>query len=376
MAQDPLGLFLTQETFFHSFFVPASAMAAAIKKAFEMFHVYLTPSTAADVLAGSKLPVFPGGYLLGGTLLLNLLTAHFTRFTFTRKKAGIWMVHAGLILLLLGQLLTDMLARESVLHLREGEAKNYSELSRRSELVVNDTTEADTDKVVAIPQGRLTRGQEIRHPELPFTVRVKEFFGNSSAEERPADSSEPASATQDIGARAVVKPLPPETDMNKADVPSSVIELVAPQGSLGTWLVSGFISRPQSFSFANRTYQLGLRRQRIYKPFTIRLLKFQHDIYPGTDIPKNFSSRILLQRPDTGEKREVLVYMNSPLRYAGETYYQSSFDPDDHGSVLQVVRNPSWLTPYFSVLLVGLGLVVQFGMHLFAFTAKRKPRPA
>ena len=24
-----------------------------------------------------------------------------------------------------------------------------------------------------------------------------------------------------------------------------------------------------------------------------------------------------------GEKREVLIYMNSPLRYAGETYYQA-----------------------------------------------------
>ena len=77
---------------------------------------------------------------------------------------------------------------------------------------------------------------------------------------------------------------------------------------------------------------------------------------PGTDIPKNFSSRVLLQRPETGEKREVLIYMNNPLRYAGETYYQSSFDPDDHGTILQVVHNPSWLTPYFSCVLVGVGL--------------------
>ena len=86
-----------------------------------------------------------------------------------------------------------------------------------------------------------------------------------------------------------------------------------------------------------------LRPRRDYKPFSLQLLDFQHDIYPGTDIPKNFSSRVVLERPDKSEKREVLIYMNNPLRYAGETYYQASFDQDNHGTILQVVRNPSWL---------------------------------
>src|SRR2546425_7458562 len=55
--------------------------------------------------------LLPGGYLIGSLLLLNLLAAHATRFKFTRKKIGIWMIHAGIILLLVGQLLTDLLAR-------------------------------------------------------------------------------------------------------------------------------------------------------------------------------------------------------------------------------------------------------------------------
>jgi hypothetical protein len=112
--------------------------------------------------------------------------------------------------------------------------------------------------------------------------------------------------------------------------------------------------------------------ERFYKPFTVHLLEFKHDKYPGTDIPKNFSSRVRLQRPATGEDREVLIYMNNPLRYAGETYYQASFDPDDHGTVLQVVHNPSWLTPYFSCVLVGIGLMTQFSSHLIDFAGKRK----
>jgi hypothetical protein len=64
--------------------------------------------------------------------------------------------------------------------------------------------------------------------------------------------------------------------------------------------------------------------------------------------------------------------MNNPLRYGGETYYQASFDPDNEGTILQVVRNPGWLTPYFACVLVAAGLVVQFSMHLFGFAASRR----
>jgi hypothetical protein len=75
---------------------------------------------------------------------------------------------------------------------------------------------------------------------------------------------------------------------------------------------------------------------------------------------------------ETGEQREVLIYMNNPLRYEGETYYQASFDRDDQGTVLQVVRNPSWLTPYFACVMVGVGMVWQFLSHLIGFASKQR----
>jgi hypothetical protein len=347
-AQVEFGLYKAQNDFFRSFLI------------------YWTPRGSSW-----RIPVFPGGYLIGGVLLINLVSAHLSRLKFSRDKAGIWMVHAGLILLLLGQLLTDMLSVESTMHLREGEARNYSESERAAELVVMDTSDRDADKVVAIPQGLLLRRKEISSPELPFTVRVKRFFANSMVDNRKPDSSEPSAATENVGARATVRELPHVTAMDERDVPSAVVEIATPQGPLGTWLVSEYIEQPQLLTWNNRTYQLVLRPERHYRPFSIQLLNFTHKIYAGTDIPKAFSSRILLQRPDTGEKREVLVYMNNPLRYAGETYYQASFDRDDHGSVFQVVRNPGWLTPYVSCILVGLGLVVQFMSHLVPFLRRR-----
>ena len=354
LAQVDLGLYKAQNDYFRSFFLwwgPAGA--------------------------DWKIPVFPAGYLVGSVLLINLVAGHFKRFRFTANKLGIWMVHFGLILLLLGQFMTDMLARESFLHLREvsvhGVAKNYSESPTQQEIAIVDTTEPDLDTVVAIPQAVLANQGEIRRSELPFTVRVKKFFPNAQVDELPPNSSVAAAATQGVGLHATVKELPRVTAMNVRDVPAALVEVVTPTGSLGTWLLSEMVKGSQSFTFNKHNFEMAMRLRRYYKPFSLQLLEFRHDIYPGTDIPKNFSSRVLLQRPDTGENREVLIKMNEPLRYAGETFYQADWDhDDDKGTILQVVHNPSWLTPYFSCLLVGVGLLVQFAISLFGFTFKKK----
>lgn len=349
LAQVDMGLYKAQNEFFRSFLV------------------FWGPKSAAW-----RIPVLPGGYLVGGVLLINLIASHITRFKLTRAKIGIWMVHFGLILLLLGQLGTDLLSRESTLHLRNGEAKNYSEAERQAELAVIDTTDRDTDEVVAIPQGLLSPKSEIHNRALPFVVRVKQFYANSLVEDRPANATTTPAATEGIGPLATVKELPRVTEMDRRDVPSAVVEIQTPERSLGTWLVSEYIERPQQFTYNNHTYKLELRPRRYYNAFTIRLLEFRHDLYAGTDIPKNFSSRVQLQRPDTGENREVKIYMNNPLRYASQTFYQASFDQDDRGTILQVVHNPSWLTPYFACIIVGAGLVIQFMTHLLGFSFKRK----
>src|SRR5208282_5323279 len=90
--------------------------------------------------------------------------------------------------------------------------------------------------------------------------------------------------------------------------------------------------------------------------------------------PSNFSSRIHLNDPARGEDRDVLIRMNSPLRYRGESYYQASFEPGDKVSVLQVVHNPAAITPYVACSLIALGLLTQFLTHLFGFAQKRARR--
>jgi hypothetical protein len=352
LDQVNLGIWAVQEKYFHSLFV-----------------LWRIPGTAIP------LPVFPGGYLIGGFLLVNLISAHVYRFKLTWRKSGIFLTHAGLILLLIGELLTGLWQEEFQLRLKEGETKSYAESYRYNELAIINTTDPKFDDVVAIPDKLLADQTPIQHPQLPFRVVTKEYYPNADLRMRASTGDNPSLATAGIGPQITVTPLPLTYKQDERNWPAAFVELVGPEGSLGIWLVSPQLPAPQAFDYGGRSWRIGMRAQRAYKPFSLTLEKFSHDVYVGTDIPKNFSSRLHLQTADGRDDREVLIYMNNPLRYAGLTFYQASYD-GEHTTILQVVRNPSWRLPYISCAMVALGLIVQFGIHLIGFIGKRRAAAA
>jgi hypothetical protein len=349
LAQVHLGIWGVQEQFFRTFFVLGKI-----------------PGTEVPV------PVFPGGYFIGGLLLVNLVAAHIYRFKLEWRKMGIQVTHAGLILLLLGELISGLMQVESQMRIEEGHTSHYSESSRQVELVVMDTTNPDYNEVVAIPSAVLSDGGVIQHPKLPFQLRIRDYYPNAVVQMRDqAPNAPPAIATAGVGPRVAVIPIPISYKEDERNAPASNLELVGPDGSLGIWLVSPMFGMPQKFDYQGHSWEIALRFKRYYHPFAITLLDFTHDIYPGTDIPKNFSSRIRLKTDDGHDDREVLIYMNNPLRHGGLTFYQASFEQGDKVSILQVVRNPGWILPYVACVMMAAGLVFQFGLHLLGFIRKR-----
>jgi hypothetical protein len=239
------------------------------------------------------------------------------------------------------------------------------------ELAVIDVNHADYDQVVAIPEKALARGGTFQNAALPFTLQIKRFIPNARVAMRgPEPNAAPPLATTGFGVNVAVTELPRTVKDDERDLSVAVIDVNGVQGSLGTWLVSNAIAEPQSFTLGGKTYELVMRQRRFPKAFAITLLDFTHDLSAGTDIPKNFSSRVRLVDPERGENREVLISMNDPLRYRGFTFYQSGFDNNDTTTILQVVKNPAMLLPYIACGLVALGLLTQFSMHLFGFMKK------
>jgi hypothetical protein len=315
------------------------------------------PGTAFSVA------VFPGGVLAGAVLLVNLSVATLRRLEWSWRKSGLWLTHAGLILLVVGEFVSALAQVESRLSIEQGQTLNFVERPREYELALVDTTDAGSEGIYAIPESRLHAGGLISLPGTDLAVEVRRFMLNSEVRRR-AEGEPGQGVDRGVGTGVTVDPLPPVTRDDAENQPSAIVAVSAGQAQYGTWLVSTLMGAPQSFQHAGRTYQVVLRNRREYLPYSVTLKKFSHDVYPGTNIPKNFSSLVHLSNPQGPEERDVLIFMNQPLRYEGKAFYQASFGRGDTLSILQVVDNPGWLIPYVSCALVSLGLLVHFALSL------------
>ena len=362
LDQVEYGIWETQKRYFESFIV-----------------VWSCPDFIPNInLSWIHLPL-PGGYLLGGLLFINLLAAHATRFKLTWKKSGLFCIHFGLILLLVSELITDIVSEESQMPINEGSDANYSETVLDNELVLIDRSNSDYDSIHTIPIDLLKKGKRLSVPETNLSVQALKYYPNASiARSSGAQSLEKPIGNQGITQRMSlsVTPKPKEYTEDAINTATAYVEIFdANNESLGIWLVSNVIDDrypPQLVQSGNQSYELALRFKRYYHPFKIELIDFKHDKYPGTDVPYNFSSEVYVKDMDDSIKQKALIYMNHPLRYGGLTFYQAAFANEDTTSIFQVVKNPGWLLPYISVLLMGFGMSFQFGMHFLKFLKKER----
>jgi hypothetical protein len=317
---------------------------------------------------------FPGGLTLGILLLVNLLAAHAIRFKLSWKRSGIFLIHGGLILMLLGEFIAYF-SVEGRMTIEEGETTNAVVVPRQTELAVirPDDTNKDLDRVTVVPSDILRSGV-VKSDELPFDVEVVKWFVNGAVRDARPDDSNPATKGIGLDTVAYERGEVSGVDSNQSvEVPACYLKVTKKDGSdLGTWLMWAAFKRGQPITVDGKTYEVALRLKQSYKPFSMKLLEFRFDRYAGTETPKNFSSKVHLLDPETGDDRDVVIRMNEPLRHRGETFYQADWNKEtEHGTVLQVVRNPGWLLPYFSCAIVSLGMILHFGLNLATFLQRR-----
>lgn len=343
---------------------------------------------------------FIGGKLLAVLLLVNLTAAHIFRFgssfkrTVTRthatrgeiakelfKRSGIWLIHGGLVLMLLGEAITRERAEEYRMRIEEGKTVAHLEDYRSVELAFVDLSDPKFDRVIVVPGSRLQPGAKITDANLPVDVEVLKFWRNSTLLDRPPTNYKPE-ATRGYGRQVVIqeRPVVSGTDPEQTiDTPSIVIRLKdrASGADLGTWLLTTVLRRSeQRIDLGGRPFEMVLRFKREYLPYSLHLTKFTHDVYEGTDKPRDFRSHVRLSDPQQQTERDVEIYMNAPLRYRGKTFFQSGYlDPKTEGvrgTILQVVDNPGWLLPYISCIVVSVGFVIHFGISLVSFLRRTR----
>jgi len=321
---------------------------------------------------------YPGGWVLGGLLLVNLLAAHIVSFKATWKRSGILLIHAGIVVMMMGELITGLCQVEGHMHITQGGSSNFIEHSNAPELAIVYSGDPKRDEVAVIPTARLRKKGTISDAKLPFDIEVLDYWVNSSL--KRAEKGEENRATRGQGLDYIAHARPEGAGVDteaKIDIASMYATIKTKDGkTLGTYLFTALLINPEWIEVDGKTYQVSLRFKRQYKDFTFRLDKLNVAFFQGTQTPKDYSSFIHMTDPTTGEDRDVRIYMNHPFTYQGETFYQSGVQQDRqtgrwNSTTLQVVRNPGWVMPYLSCLLVAGGMLVHFGQNLFRFIERR-----
>ena len=327
-----------------------------------------------------------------------------------RKRAGIVLIHGGVLLLMFGEMLVGMLAVEEQIALLEGETKNYAIDIRAVELAIVDSAPDDYDDTIVVPlveKGSPTRyarkgasysgqqrtpTQELwdamrrrwgREPEevvsLPLTVEVVEFFRNADVQRLSPDESPRATQGEGLVFKAVELKEASGTDNDSVDFAAAYVKLTSLDGEedYGTFLLSQLSAlegRSERVVVDGRAYDLTLRFKRSYKPYRIKLIDIEKDDYLGTSTPRSYRSDIRLAAGDDDAGRPISISMNNPLRYSGETFYQSGYGPDrgfGESTTLQVVTNTGWMIPYTACMLVLVGLIYHFVLGIVRFLRRR-----
>ena len=293
-----------------------------------------------------------------------------------QERAGLVLLHCGIGLLMFGEVLTGLTAVEGHMQMVEGQTSSYVRHSRSFELAVIDHSDGERDDVVVVPESLLLSGRRIGNKNLPFDIQLVHYLKNSMVRQvKPGDANP---ATAGIGLSWLAEPSRPAsgTDGGKTNMTAAYVTLLNKDTSvsLGTYLVGLAMSEgdtAEEVQVNGKTYEVALRQRRTYKPYSMKLIDVQKEDYPGTDIPRHYASLLHLVDQSRHVDRTVKIWMNNPLRFAGETFYQSGYfkDPETgvEASTLAVVNNTGWMIPYVGCMIVATGLLAQFTTVLGRF---------
>lgn len=300
------------------------------------------------------------------------------------KRAGIVLLHGGVGLMMFGELLVGLAAVEGQMPIKEGQTTNYVHDIRTWELAVLEPKDDKEVQVIAIPKGAmqaaLAQKKPIADPRLPFQIEVLNIIPN--AQPRQLKPDETAIATKGLGTSMTVdelKQISGTDSSGKIDQTAAYVKLTSKDGEdLGTYLVGltfSMLDFQDDVKVGDQTYQLALRFKRTYKPYSLTLKDVRKVDYVGTSTPKDYSSDVVLNDSTRNvQDRNVRIWMNNPLRFAGETFYQSNYFKDmrtgEETTTLAVVSNEGWMIPYVSCMIVALGMLAHFSITLSRFLQK------
>jgi len=280
------------------------------------------------------LPLPSGGSVIL-IMSLGLLSQLIFRTNYKSKRTlGITITHTGAILLLSGAMITRFFGEEGSVVIPEGSIVNYMQDYKTQDFVLKNEQNGQDIMILTADTISLKKDYLLSGLSLKFLKNIPNCIQTSNPDEK---------------IRCI------EIDIRS-------------EKESGHFNISQDSTEAQVIKLDGKTYSAEIRPHRIPLPFSIKLLDFEKKFHQGTMLSKSFKSEV--QVIDGSLISRHLIEMNSPLRYKGYTFYQSSFSENAQGEIteLSVVKNAAQWFPYLSSIIICIGLL----LHLLINSKKFK----
>lgn len=289
----------------------------------------------------------PGGYLTIGTLTICLLAKFLMYSPWSISRAGTILSHLGILILLIGGILTAFSQEEGYIVLKEsGQSHHVSDYHQRALFI-----EKNKELLVSIPFENLRPRQPVKDIKLPFPIDIQATCRNCKAFE---------------GKNGIFLKDDPAEKEDEANIAGATLII-----QNKPYIALEDMQDKRSIKIEGDEYRLYMGRSATQLPFTIKLVDFEKQMHPGTNVARAYSSQVIID--DQGVTWPYHIKMNNPLRYKGYTFYQSSFSerPDGDYSILSAVQNKGRVFPYIASAVVFLGLLFHVVLRLQSMKGRK-----
>ena len=240
------------------------------------------------------------------------------------KKFGAFIVHLAFVAILVGAALTRYFGYEGVIHIREG-------LSENEMLTVKSYFTIKTEK------------EFLEYPLALGQIGNNYFSYETMVEGKVLHINY---KSYHAGAKGELNTLIVEARYDNK------LKTVKIEGG------AGWIEPPVVVRFDDVEIELAWGSKVIALPFSFKLLDFELQRYPGSQSPSSYASE--LEVIDNSTTFPYRIFMNHPLTYKGYKFFQSSYDLDEKGTILEVNKDPGKWPTYFGYFLLCVGFVGNF----------------
>lgn len=264
-------------------------------------------------------------------LSLCLVGCFITSKAWQRKKYASLLLHSSFIVIIIGAGITRYYGFEGLMSLREGESTN--------------TITTNTHYIfiqVKNPQG------EVEHIRIPTYIDdkinrpIKQTFNffNKPLTLKTGELSREDSSMGRYILKAHIEFLGKDKEV-----------LIMRDGDNTPTKDNITLLREDDY-----TILLAWGTDAIALPFSLKLTNFELERYPGSHSPASYASQVEVLDGDK-PPFPFRIFMNNVLDYGGYRFFQSSYHPDEKGSILSVNNDPGKMPTYIGYTMLILGVL-------------------